>query len=135
MNSTPLADGTYSYTRPTMGPRDATVTVHVLAGQITEGTYNGEPMTGSCWRACTVADLQNLDFTFIPAAQPIGKARASRLHRLLSRLGLGNTDHYRIASAALGRMVDSLAALTEMDARQVWNHAHQIYSTYRHNAA
>lgn len=133
MKPTTLADGTYSYTRPTMGPRDATVTATIEGGQVTEGTYNGEPMTGNCWAACTLADLSYLPYTFEQAT--IGKPRASRLHRILSRLGLGHTDHYRAASAALGRPVDSLAALTEQEGRTVWNHARAPRLDYQQAAA
>jgi len=118
-----------------MGPRDATVTVKVLGGQITEGTYNGQTMAGSCWRGCTLADLSNLPYTFTPTPSSIGKARASRLHRILARLGLGHADHYRAAWAALGRPVDSLAALTEQEGRQVWNHARALRLTFEQTAA
>ena len=73
---------------------------------------------------------------FDPApALPLGKPRASRLHRILSRLGLGHADHYRAASAALGRPVDSLAALTEQEGRTVWNHARALRLSYQLAAA
>ena len=70
---------------------------------------------------------------FDPA--PLGKPRASRLHRILARLGLSNPDHYRAASAALGRPVDSLAALTEHEGRAVWNHARALRLDYQQTAA
>lgn len=92
MHLTTLKDGTYTYIRPAMGPRDATVTAIVRAGQITEGTYNGQAMTGSCWRACTLADLNTLAFTFTPAPRPIGKASACELHKDLARLGYARTS-------------------------------------------
>ena len=137
MNHTPatLADGTYSYARPAMWGRQDDMTATIEGGQLVAGTLNGQPMTGHCWTACTLADLNNLPHTFTPAVRPIGKARAARLHRLLSRFGLGSADHYRLASAALGRTVLSLAALLETDARQVWNHARRVYSSYRLTAA
>ena len=73
---------------------------------------------------------------FDPApALTLGKPRASRLHRILSRLGLGHTDHYRAASAALGRMVGSLAALSEQEAHKVWNHARALRLAYQFTAA
>ena len=100
---TTLTDGTYSYARPALGGRDDTMTATVQGGQLVAGTLNGQPMTGHCWAACTLADLAYLPSSFERAT--IGKARASRLHRLLSRLGLGHADHYRAASAALGRLV------------------------------
>ena len=73
---------------------------------------------------------------FDPApALTLGKPRASRLHRILARLGLGHADHYRAASAALGRMVASLATLSEQEARRVWNHARALRMAYRLTAA
>lgn len=134
MNTTTLADGTYSYTRPTMGPRDITVTARALGGQLVEGTYDGQPMAGSCWRGCTLADLKHLPHTFTPAPRRIGKARAARLHVLLARLGFSSPDHYRTASAALARNVESLAALTEAEGRRVWNYARSLRMTYQLSA-
>ena len=122
MNDTAsLADGTYSYARPAMWSKDDAMTATIQGGQLVAGTLNGQVMTGHCWTACTLADLAYLPFSFERAT--IGKARASRLHRILSRLGLGHADHYRAASAALGRLVDNLAALTDGEARTVWNYA------------
>ena len=134
MNSTPLADGTYSYTRPTMGPRDINVTLQILGGQLVEGTYDGKAMTGSCWKGCTLADLSNLPSTFTPAPRQIGKVRGARLHILLARLGFSSPDHYRTASAALARDVDSLAALTEAEGRRVWNYARSLRMAYQLSA-
>ncbi|MFC4456096.1 hypothetical protein [Deinococcus sonorensis] len=135
MNTSTLADGIYSYTRPAMWGQAHTVTVQVTGGRPTLGTLNGEAMTGNFWPGVVAADLARCPFTFTPAAQPFGKARACRLHRTLSRLGLGHSDHYRLASASLGRLVDSLAALTEQEARKVWNHARQLRMTYNLTAA
>jgi hypothetical protein len=119
MKPSTLADGTYSYIRPTMGPRDITVTAQILGGQLTEGTYDGKPMTGSCWRGCTLADLNNLAFTFEPAAQPIGKARAFEMHKQMARAGYP-TAHADLASGVLGREIRHLRTLTEAEARAVW---------------
>jgi hypothetical protein len=116
VNTTTLANGTYSYTRPTMGPSDITVTARILGGQLVEGTYDGKPMTGSCWRACTLADLNTLPFTF---TAPIGKARAFKFHRALAAAGY-RSEHYALASGVLGREVRHLRDLTEAEARQVW---------------
>jgi len=72
---------------------------------------------------------------FDPApALTLGRPRASQLHRTLARLGLGHADHYRAASAALGRPVDSLAALTEGEGRRVWNHARAVRLAYQQAA-
>ena len=132
-DTTSLADGTYSYARPAMWSKDDAMTATIQGGQLVAGTLNGQVMTGHCWTACTLADLAYLPYTFERAT--IGRARASRLHRILSRLGLGNADHYRAASAALGRMVVSLAALSEQEARRVWNHARRVRLAYELNAA
>ena len=71
---------------------------------------------------------------FDPApALPLGEPHAYCLHRILSRLG--HADHYRAASAALGRMVASLTALTEVEARTVWNHARARRLAYQLAAA
>lgn len=125
----PLADGTYRYTRPAMWRRDDAMTATVQGGQLVAGTLNGQPMTGHCWKGCALADLARCPYAFEPVT--IGKTRASRLHRLLSRLGLGHADHYRAASAALGRTVASLAALSEQEARRVWNHARALRLAYQ----
>ena len=131
-DTTSLADGTYSYARPAMWSRDDAMTATIQGGQLVAGTLNGQAMTGHCWAACTLDDLAHLSYTFERAT--IGNARASRLHRILSRLGLGHADHYRAASAALGRMVASLAALTEQEARTVWNHARALRLAYQQAA-
>ena len=126
---TQLKDGTYIYARPAMGSREDSVTATIQGGQLVAGTLNGQVMTGYCWKGCTLADLAYLPYTFERAT--IGNARASRLHCILSRLGLGHADHYRAASAALGRAVGSLAALSEQEARRVWNHARALRLAYQ----
>ena len=128
-----LENGTYSYARPALGGRDDAMTATIQGGQLVAGTLNGQAMTGHCWAACTLADLAHLSYTFERAT--IGNARAPRLHRILSRLGLGHTDHYRAASVALGRMVGSLAALSEQEAHKVWNHARALRLAYQFTAA
>lgn len=130
---TTLTDGTYSYARPALGGRDDAMTATIQGGRLVAGTLNGQPMTGHCWAACTLADLAYLPHSFERAT--IGNARASKLHRILSRLDLGHADHYRAASAALGRMVASLAALSEQEARTVWNHARALRLAYQLAAA
>ncbi len=129
-----LPDGTYTYTKAGIY-QDHTITVQVLGGRPTVGSLNGEPMSGTFWQGVVLLDLARFAYTFTPAPQPIGKARACRLHKILSRLGLGHADHYRAASAALAREVDSLAALSESEGRKVWNYARRVYSAYRLTAA
>jgi len=58
-------------------------------------------------------------------AEPIGTARAVAMHGHLARLGLQRDSHFPFASDALNRPVQSLAALSEADARTVWSHAVQ----------
>ena len=113
-----------------------TVKVERVGDTLTAAYVDGQPV--SIERAAhlltwakhtgTVKQVEAFD---PPAALPLGKPRASRLHRTLSRLGLGHTDHYRAASAALGRPVDSLAALTEQEGRWVWNHARALRLAYQ----
>ena len=120
-----LPDGTYTYTKAGIY-QDHTITVQVLGGRPTQGSLNGQAMSGTFWQGVTLADLAHLPSVCTPAARPIGKARACQLHKLLSLLGLGHADHYRAASAALSRTVDSLPALTEAEGRRVWNHARAL---------
>ncbi len=133
-DSAPLADGLYTYTAPGMY-NDYTITAQLQGGRATLGTMNGEPMSGTFWQGVVLLDLARLPSFFTPAPQPIGKARACRLHKILSRLGLGHADHYRAASAALAREVDSLAALTESEGRAVWNHARRLWLAHTLTAA
>lgn len=72
------------------------------------------------------------------AAEPtptIGKARACKLHRILGRFGLPSAYHYQSASEALGRKVESLAALTESEARRVWFYLVGLFPGIRQAAA
>ena len=111
-----------------------TVKVERVSDTLTAASVNGLPV--SIERAAllltwardtgTVKQVEAFD-----PALTLGKPRASRLHRILARLGLGHTDHYRAASAALGRPVDSLAALTEQEGRRVWNHARALRLAYQ----
>ena len=110
-----------------------TVTIEREGDTLSAATVDGEAATLEraanliCWARAT----GSLTVTERYDAPTIGKARASRLHRILSRLGLGHADHYRAASAALGRNVDSLAALTEDEGRRVWNHARALRLAYQ----
>lgn len=56
-------------------------------------------------------------------SEVIGAARASAMHRELSNAGLPSAQHYEFATAAIGREVTSLAALTEAEAAKVWKTA------------
>ncbi|WP_425146167.1 hypothetical protein [Deinococcus sp.] len=139
--ATTLADGVYTVTYPGFQGCPVTETVTVQAGHVTAYTHTeGECSTTytpdmlALYARRAVAHIEAAKagkpgytgFTFTPAGA-LGKARASRLHRVLSGLGLGNADHYRAASAALGRTVDSLAVLTEQEARRVWEFARQRF--------
>ena len=71
------------------------------------------------------------------APLPIGKARASKLHKIMGRVGLPSFQHYGLAAAALCEPfpLDSLATLTEQEARRVWAHLCQLYPSARQLAA
>ena len=113
-----------------------TVKVERVGDTLTAASVNGLPVSIEraalllTWAKNTGTVKQVEAFDPAPAL-PLGKPRASGLHRILARLGLGHTDHYRAASAALGRPVDSLAALTEQEGRTVWNHARALRLTYQ----
>ena len=119
MNTTTLADGTYSYARPAMWGKEDAITAIVQGGQFVAGTLNGQPMTGYCWKGCTLADLGNLPHVFTPAAPPIGKARAFRMHKALAAAGYCS-EHCAMASGVLGREVCHLRELSEAEARTIW---------------
>ena len=85
-----------------------TVKVEREGDTLTAASVNGLPVSIEraahllTWARDTGTVKQVEAFDPAPAL-PLGKPRASGLHRILSRLGLGHTDHYRAASAALGR--------------------------------
>lgn len=54
---------------------------------------------------------------------PLGRQRASTMHRELARLGLRRSEHQAIAQRVLERPVDDFATLTEGEAKQVWRAA------------
>ncbi|GGR27772.1 hypothetical protein [Deinococcus ruber] len=157
MNTTPpspftattLDDGAYTVTYPGFLGCPIIEAVTVQAGHVTTHTHTeGEcstvyaPEFVALYARRVAAHIEAAKkgtpsytgFTFTPAGA-LGKARASRLHRVLSGLGLGNADHYRAASAVLGRTVDSLAAITEQEARRVWNHVRRVRLAYELSAA
>ncbi|GAA4022857.1 hypothetical protein GCM10022631_41760 [Deinococcus rubellus] len=76
-----------------------------------------------------------MDETLAP--QIIGKARAARLHSIMGRVGLPSFQHYGLAAAALCEPfpLDSLASLTEQEARRVWAHLCRCYPSARQHAA
>lgn len=61
--------------------------------------------------------------------QPIGKARAHALHRIMGKLGLPSAQHYAIAAAALGEWtpLKSLSTLSRREAVTVWQHLSALY--------
>lgn len=63
--------------------------------------------------------------TAVTTDESIGTARAVAMHGQLTRLGLPRDAHFHFASQALGRPIQSLAALSETDARTVWEQAVQ----------
>ena len=100
--------------------REHTVTLTRTAAGI-EAVVDGQP----CDLRHAVNILRGATTTTVThevlEAAPIGKARAARLHRLMARAGVASGEHYAFAAAALDRAVHSLAALTEPDARAVWD--------------
>ena len=80
------------------------------------------------------AEKTTLTDEVMPLTPTIGKARASKLHRIMGRLGLPSFQHYGLAAAALCEPfpLDSLASLTEREAGRVWAHLCQLYPTARY---
>lgn len=118
------------------GSADYTVTLTRTAGRLV-AEVNGQPET--LYRAVQMLEAAEKTVVLsevLEAPAAIGKARASRLHRLLGRLGLVSAQHYALAAAALGewRPLPSLAALTEREARTVWAHICRLYPQARSTA-
>ncbi|WP_420596875.1 hypothetical protein [Deinococcus sp.] len=113
-----------------------TLSRDVLDGKLS-ATLNGE--------ACEVARadrlLRNADSMTLTAETlaplTIGKARAHKLHKIMARLGLPSVQHYGLAAAALCEPfpLDSLASLTEQEARRVWAYLCRMFPTARRVAA
>lgn len=142
----PLADGVYTWAAVQPYGPSVTVSAQVLAGRVTlytTGTAGASPRDLSEYGAQYLAAVQAAvsgstrygtgPVNFTPAAQPIGKARARELHRLMGRLGLPSAQHYAIAAAALGEWVPvpSLADLYPIEARMVWRHLCALYPQAR----
>lgn len=136
MNTTTLPSGTYSYSSPLSA---APVLARFEDGKLTAFTYAGETQPLTDLAAAQIAQqISYLDgVTFAPLAQPIGKARAARLHRLMGRLGIPSAQHYALAAAALGEWqpVPSLADLYPIEARMVWRHLCALYPSAAQLAA
>ena len=86
-------------------------------------------------RAARLAFLGYRPVTFVPEAQPIGKARACKLHRLMASAGVPASGHYALAAEALKVPVSSLAALSPAQACRVWRHLCATYPQARTLAA
>ena len=108
----------------------------VLGGPI-HASINGE----ACDMARADRMLRNADSRTLTAETlaplTIGKARAAALHKIMARLGLPSAQHYGLAAAALCEpfALDSLATLTEDEARRVWAHVCRMFPTARSVAA
>ncbi|UQN07401.1 hypothetical protein [Deinococcus sp. QL22] len=93
-----------------------------------EATVDGEASElARAVRILGAADALTLTAETLELA-PIGKARASKLHRLMARYGVPTKEHYAFASAALDAPVYSLALLSEPDARNVWRFLCQTHA-------
>ena len=68
-----------------------------------------------------------------PASLPIGKPRASLLHRIMGKVGVPHPEHYALSAAALGQSqpLTTLASLTEDEARKVWTYLCSLYPRAR----
>ncbi|WP_034401910.1 hypothetical protein [Deinococcus sp. RL] len=101
-----------------------TATAQGIAAQV-----NGQDVpTAEALGILSRADrVEVIEETPMPAPT-IGKARAARLHRLMARYGVPSGEHYGFAGAALDRPVFSLAALTEPEARAVWQFLQATHS-------
>ncbi|WP_293914246.1 glycosyl hydrolase family 65 protein [Deinococcus sp.] len=64
----------------------------------------------------------------------IGAARAAKLHKLMTRVGVPSVHHYASAARATGREVWSLASLTELEARQTWAYLRRMFPAAQHAA-
>ena len=60
--------------------------------------------------------------------ETLSRARASRMHAELGRLGLSREEHYSVAETTLEREVKSLTSLTEPEALTVLNAARKLAS-------
>ncbi len=71
------------------------------------------------------------------SAPPIGKARACALHKIMGLTGLPHAQHYALSAAALGEPwpLESLADLSEPEAKTVWGHLCCLYPHAREVAA
>ena len=113
-----------------------TLSREVLGGEL-GATVNGQAV--ELPRALSL--LRNADSVTVTAEtldpQNIGKARAARLHKIMGRLGLPSFQHYGLAAAALCEPfpLDSLASLTEQEARRVWVHLCRCFPSARSLAA
>ena len=113
-----------------------TLSREVLGGELS-ASVNGQAV--ELPRALSL--LRNADSVTVMAEtlapQPIGKARAARLHKIMGRVGLPSFQHYGLAAAALCEPfpLDSLASLTEQEARRVWAHLCRCYPSARALAA
>ena len=114
-----------------------TLSRDVLNGKLT-ATVNGE----GCEVARADRLLRNADSVTLTAEtlapDTIGKARAHKLHKINGpALGLPHAQHYGLAAAALCEpfALDSLAALTEQEARRVWAHLCRMFPSARSVAA
>jgi hypothetical protein len=146
----PLADGVYTWAAVQPSGPSVTVSAQVLAGRVSlyvTGTHGASPRDLGEGQAAYLLGVQAAvtgrtrygtgPVSFTPAAQPIGKARARELHRIMGRLGLPSAQHYALAAAALGEWapVPSLADLYPVEARAVWRHLCALYPSAAQHAA
>ena len=106
-----------------------------LGGKLS-ATLNGEVVElGRAIRLLQNADSTTLTAEVLPAVPvTIGKARAAKLHKIMTRVGVPSVHHYASAARATGREVWSLASLTELEARQTWAYLCRMFQAAQHAA-
>lgn len=74
---------------------------------------------------------QNLTLTPPAPAATLTRQRAKEMHKRVAALGLGNEERYALAARIAGRPIESLTALTEGEARCMWNEARRLSAARR----
>ena len=97
---------------------EITVTGH---GDSIQFALDGNPTTFERVEAIRHLAMNLGTFTRVsgPSLDPIGKARAHRMHVELARKGFPS-QHADLATGVLGRVIRHLRDLTETEARTVW---------------
>lgn len=130
-----LQPGTYAFQNPTNYVHQTYVLGFDGAAEVRTAEGHYLKLIPAAELAALIAALPAWSAVeFTPAPVPtIGKARARKLHVIMSRLGIVN--HYKAAGKALSREVTSLAALTIQEAAQVWRYLLRYFPNAQEVAA